>query len=125
MCCPHCHCEDLKKLKRVPRRRRVKKLKRKVCYDCRWCKERFKVRTGTVFQRSHIPLNEWPYAIFILETGRKRFSSPGHTSQPQVNAYAQLRDTASRSRRGVNYLPLRDSPSQPQKRLLHQKLMLR
>jgi len=45
VCCPHCHCEDLKKLKRVPRRRRVKKLKRKGCYDCRWCKEWFTVRT--------------------------------------------------------------------------------
>ena len=99
---PHCDCEDVKKLKRVPKRRRVTRLKRKGCYDCRWCKERFKVRTGTVFQRSHIPLYEWPYATFTLETGRKRFSSPGYTSQPQVNAYAKLRDAASRSRSGVN-----------------------
>lgn len=78
------------------------------------------MRTGTVFQRSHIPLNEWPNAIFILETGRKRFSSPGYTSQPHVNAYAQLRDTASRCRSGVNFLPALNSPRQPQKRLLHQ-----
>jgi len=83
------------------------------------------VRIWTVSQWSHIPLNEWPYAIFILETGRKRFSSPGYTSQPHVNAYAQLRDTASRSRIGVNFLPALDSARQPQKRLLHQKLMLR
>ena len=81
--------------------------------------------TGTVYQRSHIPLNEWLYAIFMSEAGQKGFSSPGYTSQPQVNAYAQLRDTASRSRSGVNFLPVRDSAGQPQKGLLHQKLMLR
>ena len=66
MCWPHCHCEDLKKLKRVPKSRRVTRLKRKGCYDCRWCKERFTVRTGTVFQRSHIPLNKWLFAISML-----------------------------------------------------------
>ena len=82
------------------------------------------MRTWTVFQWSHIPLNEWLYAIFTLETGRKGFS-PGKTAQPHVNAYAQLRDTESRSQSGVNYLPALDSASQPQKGLLHQKLMLR
>ena len=66
MCWPHCDCEDLKKLKRVPKRKRVTRLKRQGCYDCRWCKERFTLRTWTVSQRLHIPLNEWPYAISML-----------------------------------------------------------
>lgn len=78
------------------------------------------MRTGTVFQSSHIPPNKWLSAIFMLETGRKGFSIPGYTPQPQVNAYAQLRDTASRSRSGVNFLPVRDSARQPQQSFLHQ-----
>ena len=45
MCWPHCDCEDSKKLKRVPKRRGVTRLKCKGCYDCRWCREQFTVPT--------------------------------------------------------------------------------
>lgn len=37
-------------------------------YHCRTCKKRFTVRTGTIFERSHIPLNKW-VAISHLLTG--------------------------------------------------------
>ncbi len=36
--------------------------KRTGYYRCGDCKEEFTVRTGTVFGRSHVPLNKWLYA---------------------------------------------------------------
>lgn len=39
------------------------------------CRKQFTVRTGTIFERSHIPLNKWLYAMYLLQTARKGISS--------------------------------------------------
>src|SRR6204780_1119061 len=44
-------------------------------YRCNQCREDFTVRTGTVFERSHIPLHKWLYAVYLLVTARKGISS--------------------------------------------------
>ena len=44
-------------------------------YRCGNCKEEFTVRTGTIFGRSHVPLNKWLYAMYIVVTARKGVSS--------------------------------------------------
>jgi|SRR6185503_7467166 len=44
-------------------------------YRCNACKEDFTVRTGTIFERSHVPLHKWIYAMYILVTARKGVSS--------------------------------------------------
>ena len=44
-------------------------------YRCNQCKEDFTVRTGTIFERSHIPLHKWIYAMYVLLTARKGISS--------------------------------------------------
>lgn len=44
-------------------------------YRCNQCKEDFTVRTGTVFERSHVPLHKWLYAMYLLMTARKGISS--------------------------------------------------
>jgi transposase-like protein len=44
-------------------------------YRCNQCKEDFTVRTGTIFERSHIPLHKWIYAMYLLVTARKGISS--------------------------------------------------
>src|SRR5689334_3021224 len=44
-------------------------------YRCNECKEDFTVRTGTIFERSHIPLHKWIYAMYRLVTARKGISS--------------------------------------------------
>ena len=44
-------------------------------YRCNQCKEDFTVRTGTIFERSHIPLHKWVYAMYLLVTARKGISS--------------------------------------------------
>jgi len=44
-------------------------------YRCNRCLEDFTVRTGTIFERSHVPLNKWLYAMYLLLTSRKGISS--------------------------------------------------
>src|SRR5437016_5478121 len=44
-------------------------------YRCNQCKEDFTVRTGTIFERSHVPLHKWVYAMYLVVTARKGISS--------------------------------------------------
>ena len=44
-------------------------------YRCNACKLDFTVRTGTIFERSHVPLHKWIYAMYLLVTARKGISS--------------------------------------------------
>lgn len=44
-------------------------------YRCNQCKEDFTVRTGSIFGRSHIPLDKWILGIYLLMTARKGISS--------------------------------------------------
>lgn len=44
-------------------------------YRCNQCQEDFTVRTGTIMERSHIPLHRWLYAMYMLVTARKGISS--------------------------------------------------
>ena len=44
-------------------------------YRCNACLEDFTVRTGTVMERSHIPLQKWLYGMYLLVTARKGISS--------------------------------------------------
>jgi transposase-like protein len=44
-------------------------------YRCNTCSEDFTIRTGTVMERSHVPLHKWLYAMYLLVTARKGISS--------------------------------------------------
>lgn len=44
-------------------------------YRCHACKLDFTVRTGTIFERSHVPLHKWIYSMYLLVTARKGISS--------------------------------------------------
>ncbi len=61
--CPHCQ-----ETKRIHARKGG-------YYRCNACREDFTVRTGTVMERSHIPLQKWLYAMYMLVTSRKGISS--------------------------------------------------
>lgn len=52
-----------------------RKGKREGQFVCGHCAKDFSVRTGTVFERSHIPLHKWLYAIYQVVTARKGVSS--------------------------------------------------
>jgi transposase-like protein len=49
--------------------------RKKGFYRCNQCKEDFTVRTGTIFERSHVPLHKWVYAMYLVVTARKGVSS--------------------------------------------------
>jgi transposase-like protein len=61
--CPTCACGD----RLTPRK--------KGFYRCNQCQLDFTIRTGTIFERSHIPLHKWLYAMYLLVTSRKGISS--------------------------------------------------
>jgi transposase-like protein len=44
-------------------------------FRCLSCKGDFTVRTGTIFERSHVPLGKWLYAIYLLVTSHNSISS--------------------------------------------------
>jgi transposase-like protein len=44
-------------------------------YTCNACVFKFTIRTGTIFERSHVPLHKWLYAMYLLVTSRKGISS--------------------------------------------------
>ena len=61
--CPHCESERTTRQKQHP------------YHQCKDCRKKFTVRTGTIFERSHIPLHKWFFAIYMMETSRKGISS--------------------------------------------------
>ena len=44
-------------------------------HRCPDCLTVFTVRTGTIFERSHVPLDKWLFAMYLLATSRKGISS--------------------------------------------------
>jgi transposase-like protein len=44
-------------------------------YRCNKCQLDFTVRTGTIFERSHVPLHKWVYAMYLMATAREGISS--------------------------------------------------
>ncbi len=66
--CPHCGVIDqATKLEGESTRPGV--------WKCRACEKPFSVTVGTVFERSHIPLNKWLYAMHALASGKKGVSA--------------------------------------------------
>jgi transposase-like protein len=44
-------------------------------YQCKACRKQFTVMVGTLFERSHIPLNKWLMAAFLLCASKKGISA--------------------------------------------------
>lgn len=62
--CPHCGSLE-----------RIQTRKIEGYYRCLSCKKDFTVRTGTIFERSHVSLDKWLYAIYLIVTSHKGVSS--------------------------------------------------
>ncbi len=66
--CPHCGgFTNIKPLNGKAHRPGVYK-----CYDC---KQQFTVTVGTVFERSHVPLNKWFQAVYLICCSKKGISA--------------------------------------------------
>ena len=63
--CPHCESK------------RTTSLSGTFYHQCnnKECRKQFTVRTETIFERSHIPLHKWLYAIYLLQAAKKSISS--------------------------------------------------
>ena len=55
---------------------RTSRLKTRQYHQCKDCRQKFTVRTGTVFERAHIPLDKWLYAMYILQTAPQGCQQP-------------------------------------------------
>jgi transposase-like protein len=66
--CPHCGGVD-----------RISPMKGKSTrigtYKCYQCRKPFTVKVGTVFESSHVPMNLWLQAMFLLCSSKKGISS--------------------------------------------------
>lgn len=62
--CPHCGAIE-----------RIQTRKVEGFFRCLSCKIDFTVRTGTIFERSHVPLDKWLFAMYLIATRRKGISS--------------------------------------------------
>jgi transposase-like protein len=84
-------------------------------YRCNQCKEDFTVRTGTIFERSHVPLHKWIYAMYLLVTARKGISSMqlakeiGITQKSAWFVLHRLREACG-GKRPVHAKPARSTP---------------
>lgn len=63
--CPYCESLDTAE----------KKNGKPMPYRCKSCRKHFSVRTGTVLERSHIPLKKWAWAIYLWTTSLKGVSA--------------------------------------------------
>lgn len=70
--CPHCGNVDQTRIAKVEGK---KKSHRAGLYYCNECKDQFTVTVGTVFERSHIPLNKWVLASHLMAASKKGVSS--------------------------------------------------
>ncbi|HEY5058025.1 MAG TPA: IS1595 family transposase [Gaiellaceae bacterium] len=65
--CPHCG-EDTKRP--YPLKSETRKL-----YKCAACRKQYTVTVGTIFEGSHVPLNKWLLAFYLLCSSKKGMSA--------------------------------------------------
>ena len=76
--CPHCggvdKCKPAKMMSK-PTKAKPEPVEVKGYYHCGDCRKRFTVRTGTVYERSHIPLHKWVLATHLICASKKGMSA--------------------------------------------------
>lgn len=70
--CPHCGNVESGTIAKVEGK---KQSHRPGLYYCNACKGQFTVTVGTVFERSHIPLNKWVLASHLMAASKKGVSA--------------------------------------------------
>jgi transposase-like protein len=68
--CPKCD-----EAEREPYLLKGKSLKGRRVWKCRACRKQFTVMVGTIFESSHVPLNKWLAAFYLLCTSKKGMSA--------------------------------------------------
>ncbi len=76
--CPLCGCVDRIipiTVKNKPTVKNPEPKEIKGYYHCGACRQKFTVRTGTIYERSHIPLHKWLLATHLLCASKKGMSA--------------------------------------------------
>lgn len=68
--CPHCGNVDQARITKL-----AGNSTRPGVYKCKECRKPFSVTVGTVFERSHIPLNKWVAATHLMAASKKGISA--------------------------------------------------
>jgi transposase-like protein len=68
--CPHCGVVD-----GATKIEGKKHAHRDGLYMCNACRQQFTVTVGTIFERSHVPLNKWLQATFLMCASKKGMSA--------------------------------------------------
>lgn len=71
--CPHCGSKDKHYV--LQAKEDSKRPVRPGVWKCKECRKQFTVTVGTIFERSHIPLNKWLLATFLMNSSKKGMSS--------------------------------------------------
>jgi transposase-like protein len=70
--CPHCGSLEVYRLNA---KAGSTKPGRKGLLKCKYCRKQFTVTVGTIFEATHIPMNKWLQAIYLLCTSKKGMSA--------------------------------------------------
>ena len=70
-------------------------------YQCNACREPFTVTVGTVYERSHIPLNKWLLATFLLASSKKGISAHQLMRMLDIGSYRTAWFMAHRIRKAM------------------------
>ena len=71
--CPHCGSKE-KHYALQPKTDSTRPVRRGV-WKCKSCRKQFTVTVGTIYERSHISLNKWLLATFLMCSSKKGMSS--------------------------------------------------
>jgi transposase-like protein len=83
--CPHCGNCDHERVYKVTAN--ADKKIRAGLYKCAECKEAFTVTIGTVMEDSHIPLNKWLIAFYIICASKTQVSALQLQRQLEIGSY--------------------------------------
>lgn len=77
--CPECgNCGKIYELNGVrskPSKKNPEGVERYGLKKCAECKKQFTVRSGTLFEESHLPLHKWLQAIYLMTSSKKGISA--------------------------------------------------
>ncbi len=77
---------------------------------CRDCRDKFTCRTGTVMERSHIPLHKWLLALHLMASSKKGVSALQLQRNLGLGSYKSAWFLAMRCREAMGIDPKADGP---------------
>ncbi|MEK7468831.1 MAG: IS1595 family transposase [Planctomycetota bacterium] len=83
--CPHCGCTEREKVARL--KPDAEKKIRKGLLFCVACRKQFTCTVGTIFEDSHIPLNKWLLAFYLISSSKTGISALAIQRHLELGSY--------------------------------------